>query len=301
MRNEILAIIETYTPTLPATRWAAISSFVRASVRGYTGREPAAVRLALTYMSRFADWVAQTAAANLGPQALQPEVIDVYTVYRSLEVNPTTAQRERKVLRALAGIRPAPEQRPVTTVSIPERPYTETELTWLRNWATWQPGEQQRRNCIATLTLGVGCGLRSAEVLAAGKEHLRPLADGGLGVHVTNGRERTIPVMGEWADLLEQLWREAPEGLLVAPGAANRDRGTLTRVLKCSRGGFKPTPQRLRATWLDAHLRAGTRVDVLLAAAGLTSVDSLKRPLRHLEELPPAVALSALRIDGGAR
>lgn len=288
-------LINNYTPTLPASRWAPIAKVVREAVRAFDRTEVEAVRYALTVMARFADWVHMRAAATLDSSMLHPAVIDVYTQYRATEVSPVVAERERKMLRALAGLSSGPETRPVSTVSTPERPYTGKEQTQIRFWAEVQPSVSRIRSCAAIALLGMGCGLTTSEMLQVRARDLHPLSTGGLGVAVTGTRERFVPALAQWEDLHEHIAAADADEFVIAPGATYRERATLMGIMKSSLGDIRPTPQRMRATWLVGHLDAGTHLTALMHAAGLTSTDSLKRFLPYAAELPEQAFLLALR------
>lgn len=248
-------------------------------------------------LAYFCDWVAQTDMVDVHA-ALAADVIDVYTEDRAREVAPVMAERERKMLRALAGIAPTVERRRVSTASQPERPYTPAEVARFHTWATHQRTEHQRLGCLAVFTLALGCGLTSGEIMAARGDDLINM-DGTPAVHVARD-SRIVPVVDRWRNCFERLVEMAKPGFLVAPNAGDRKTAMVT-ILRCSSGETKPTAARLRMTWLVAHLEAGTPLAALLPATGMTSTDSLRRAMSFVRPLAPEANIAALRMTEQAR
>lgn len=274
--------------------WAEVQPFVMDVIAtrcaGMSRRQIDEYQRTLAY---FGDWVVQTRIVNLA-EALSLDVIDVYTEDRGREVIAVMAERERKMLRTLAGLRPAVERRPVSTVSEPERPYTNGELAVFHTWAHNQRSDHQRIGCLAVFALGVGCGLTAGETLAVDGADLVTKC-GAPAVRVARDG-RVVPVVDRWRSSFEQLIDLAPSGLLVSPGARDR-KGAMRTILQCSIGEAKPTPARLRVTWLVAHLEAGTPLAALLPASGMTSTDSLRRAMSYVRPMTAERTVAALRMQ----
>lgn len=284
--NPNSSALDAFVPQLPADRWEPIQEFVRRSVHVYTlTHSPGLSYLAMMHMTMFADWVCFTGVTDLDETALSAAVIDAYTAHRSSEVRPVVAERERKVLRTLAGIAPTVEKRAISTVSDPGAPYTRTEQGQLRNWAMWQGLPARMLRCTAIAALGLGCGLTSAEMAHVRANDIVALEDGMLGVHVTHSRMRTVPVLAEWNDELESV-RAGTTGFIIAPHVDNRRSELLKVSIKDSRGALKPTVQRMRNTWLLTLIDNSVPLPVIMEAAGLTSPDSLRRLIAAHARVP---------------
>lgn len=287
-----------YNPMLPSSTWEQVQPFVAevigARCGGMTRRQREEYQRSLAY---FGDWVVHTGMVDLS-DALTPDVIDVYREDRAREVVGVMAERERKMLRTLAGITPSVERRLVSTASEPEPPYSDIELAVFHTWATQQRTAYQTVACLAVFALGVGCGLTAGEILAARGEDLVD-ADGVPAVRVARDG-RTVPVVDRWRHCLERLVEIAPIGLFVAPKAGDR-KGAMRSVLQFSVGEAKPTPTRLRMTWLVAHLEAGTPLAALLPATGMTSTDSLRRAMAYVRPMSPERTVAALRMQKSVR
>ncbi|WP_334147236.1 hypothetical protein [Microbacterium sp.] len=287
-----------YNPMLAPTTWSRVQPFVdKITAERCADMSRRQIEEHQRSLAFFGDWIVQTGMVQLN-EALADDLIDVYTEDRAHEVTRVMAERERKMLRRLAGITPSVEKRAVSTASEPERPYSEEELATFRHWAAYQRTEHQRVACMAIFALGVGCGLTSGEILAVRGSDLLDL-DGVQAVQVARDG-RIVPVMDRWRECFERVLADAADELLVAPNATNR-KGAMQHVLRGSTGDMKPTPARLRMTWLVAHLEAGTPLAALLPASGMTSTDSLRRAMSFVRPMSDLRAYEALRMVGVAR
>lgn len=297
-RTETPAPNSSYNPMLASSTWEQVGPFVSLTIAercaGMSRRQIDEHQRSLAF---FGDWIVQTGMVELD-EALSESIIDVYTVDRGREVLPVMAERERKMLRRLAGIAPSVEKRSVSTASEPERPYSDAELATFQHWATFQRTEHQRVSCMAIFALCVGCGLTSGEVLAVRGSDLLNL-DGVLAVQVERDG-RTVPVVDRWRGIFQTVTANATDALLIAPNATNR-KGAMRQLLRATAGQVKPTAARLRMTWLVAHLEAGTPLAALLPASGMTSTDSLRRAMSFVRPMPTDQSHEVLRMTGAVR
>lgn len=288
-----------YNPMLGSATWTRVQPFVDETIAercaDMSERQIDEHQRSLAF---FGDWIVQTGMVELH-EALSEDIIDVYTVDRAKEIVPVMAERERKMLRRLAGMTPSVEKRAVSTASEPERPYSDDELATFRHWASYQRTDHQRAACMAIFALGVGCGLTSGEILTVRGRDLLDL-DGVLAVRVARDG-RIVPVVDRWEVCFAKVMADNPtEALVVAPHATHRY-GAMQHVLRTSKGDVKPTAARLRMTWLVAHLEAGTPLAALLPASGMTSTDSLRRAMSFVRPIPADRSYEALRMMGAGR
>lgn len=299
MTNSSPAIIAPYNPMLGSATWTRVQPFVAGTIAercaDMSERQIDEHQRSLAF---FGDWIVQTGMVELH-EALSEDIIDVYTVDRAKEIVPVMAERERKMLRRLAGMAPSVEKRAVSTSSEPERPYSDDELATFQHWASYQRTDHQRAACMAIFALGVGCGLTSGEILAVRGSDLLDL-DGVLAVRVARDG-RIVPVVDRWEECVAKVMADnLTEALVVAPHATHRY-GAMQHVLRTSNGEVKPTAARLRMTWLVAHLDAGTPLAALLPASGMTSTDSLRRAMSFVRPIPADQSYEALRMTGAGR
>ncbi|KJL28286.1 hypothetical protein [Microbacterium oxydans] len=299
MTNSSPAAIAHYNPMLGSATWTRVQPFVDETIAercaDMSERQVDEHQRSLAF---FGDWIVQTGMVELH-EALSEDIIDVYTVDRAKEIVPVMAERERKMLRRLAGIAPSVEKRAVSTSSEPERPYSDDELAIFQHWASYQRTDHQRAACMAIFALGVGCGLSSGEILAVRGSALLDL-DGVLAVRVARDG-RIVPVVDRWEECFAKVMADNPtDALVVAPHATHRY-GAMQHILRTSKGDLKPTAARLRMTWLVAHLEAGTPLAALLPASGMTSTDSLRRAMSFVRPMSALRAYEVLRMMGAAQ
>ncbi|MFJ2543061.1 hypothetical protein [Microbacterium sp. NPDC087589] len=292
--NNAEEVLETYTPHIPTNIWNELKPFVVETVRShYTeGRTRDDIHHGLMTLTGFADWVLTLGLGSLDETILRADVIDAYTTYRSTEVAGFLAERERKRLRVIAGLPAGPEDRAVSTSSTPQTPYTVEEQGEIRRWSQWQSREGSRRNASSIATLGLGCGLTAAEMMTARRDDIIVLDDNLLGVRTP---DRTIPVLHSWHDELEVLSQGPDDGYLIGRTWSTRNSMTLKSIID-GLPGLRPSPQRMRASWMLAHVDAGTPLPDFLDAAGLKSPDVLRRLLPFLARTPESARTSALRL-----
>lgn len=287
--------IHNYTPLfLEPDVWADLAEFVRGTVslRYSEGRSVRDTERALSTLTSFAEWILITGVTSADEIALNERVINSYTSHRKSEVEAPVAERERKLLRTLAGLRNTVEKRTVATTATPSTPYSLMEQEEIRYWAHWQQTDHRTRVATAVAALGLGCGLTSEEMAQVREQDIIELADGLLGVRL-NGR--TIPVLATWNDELASTLTGTPAQYLVSPKSELRVKSATSATLKIC-GPDSPSPQRMRATWLLAHVDASTNVFALMAAAGLSAPDFLRRLASFASFTPAAEQAATFRL-----
>ena len=276
MNNTTLEYICAYTPRfLDPDVWAEMSDFIRTTVerRYASGRSLRATEHALSILTSFAEWVLITGVTAISVKALNERIINAYTSHRKSEVEAPVAERERKLLRTLAGLPNTVEKRTVATTSTPSTPYSPLEQEEIRYWVHWQLTKHRSSVAAAIAALGLGCGLTSGEMAKVREKDIIELEDGLLGVTLEG---RTIPVLAEWNDELASTLTDEPSKYLISPRSVLRDKSAIATSLRIC-GPGSPSPQRMRATWLLAHVDASTNIFALMAAAGLSAPDFLRR------------------------
>jgi hypothetical protein len=174
-------------------------------------------------------------------------------------------------------------------------PYSDDEMAALWADAVRQSTPARRRAAGALIALGAGCGLDgrwSTQVRGGDVERL----GGGVVVSVGPPIARRVPVLGRYeAQVLELAW-EAGGDLLVGGVGTSKNRAcSLAGRFEASPGTSRLSAARLRSTWLVHHLRVGTRVPELAAAAGLAGVTVLSDLLEFVAPLSASDAARELR------
>ena len=288
--------ISTFVPrALDSDVWDEMSDFVRATVRRRhsKGRSVRDTQRALSILTCFTEWVLITGVTTVSDSALNERVINAYVSHRKSEVEAPVAERERKLLRTLADLSNTVEQRTVATTATPSTPYSVLEQDEIRYWASWQPSDHRSRVAAGIAALGLGCGLTSREMAQVREQDVTPLDDGLLGVTLDG---RTIPVLASWNDELASALTGDPAQFLISPRSVLRDAtATTTSLALCGPGS--PSPQRMRATWLLAHVDASTNVFAVMAAAGLSAPDFLRRLASFASFTPASEQVASFRLS----
>lgn len=151
---------------------------------------------------------------------------------------------------------------------------------------------------LAYVTSGFGGGLAASDYRHVTGRHVTRHDDDLVTITVegTEGRDRTVPVVDFWADHLVYAAELVGDQLLV--GGYNRKRRNLTAYINNRvRGRALPSlsSHRMRNTWLVERLDAGAPLPAIVAAAGLSTADSLARLLPYLACPPEADQIALLR------
>lgn len=289
-------LIDNYTPYfVDADHWLQMADFVRDIIRTRyaPGRSRRAIQHGLATLASYLEWVLLTGVGAMDESALRASVIDAYTAHRHSEVEGPVAERERKRLRAIAGLRSTPEKRAIATTVTPSEPYNPLEQGGIRRWAEWQSTDERRRNALALAALGLGCGLTGTEMMQVRVRDIVTLDDGLLGVQLA---DRTVPVLRAWNDELAAARTTAHDEYLVSPGTSKRNSAGVSAVL-VNLSPHSPATQRMRATWLLDHVNASTNVFSLMSAAGLSAPDFLRRLAAFAEHTPASAQPASFRLS----
>ena len=175
----------------------------------------------------------------------------------------------------------------------PLHPYSDSEIASLRSWARAQSTAERRRNAAVLLALGLGAGLSAAEVAEMRVKHV-DLRD-GVRISVPGQRPRITWVQLEWSSaLVEALTDRVGEEYLFRPQRTTSWPNVITNFVGVSHHELRPQTQRMRATWMATHLAAGTKVTILLSAAGVESLEALTRYVAYLPKPTPDETREAL-------
>lgn len=184
-------------------------------------------------------------------------------------------------------------------------PHTETEVATLWVWANGLRPATRRDRAVASLVLALGCGLRARELTVVTREDVVIDSDGVHVSVVTERGTRSVTCDRAWEDRLIALVDAAVEGCpLTSPW---RDTPTTGKMLQTTLAQAQHTYEppvwfsvtSLRNTWMLRHLRRGTQIPVLLAAAGVESIEALKPYLAYIDTASATERADWLR--GGTR
>ena len=292
------ATIATYNANLDVETWAQMRDFVRGTIRFRYAphHSPSDVKNALTILSSFVDWVLFTGVGEADVSILQSALIDSYVASRETEVLPYVAARERKTLRAIAGLPNITEHDRTSTTAPLAQPYSPEDQGAIRRWAETQPTARRRTLCGVVVALTLGAGLTLNETMHVRERDVVTLEDGLVGVLVDF---RIIPVSADWHDALAPFSDSTSDSYVVAPGTSVRTRASMRSIVgRTPTHSWYPSVQRMRNTWLVRCLDAGVPVQNLVEASGLNTPEMLRRLFPYLTKLEGAPAVRAFRLAG---
>lgn len=280
-------VIDNYVAEIPAAHWAETEAFVRNSVTGLGLQTRGVARNYLAATSKFAQWLWQTAAADLDPAvAFRPSLVRRFVCEVMPDHGETYRQQTAQRLNTLvAHFTTTTPDRQTRKDPASVRPYASRELVIFRSSAARRTNVDRRANAHVLLALGAGAGLRAEEIALSRVSDVT--ADGeDLLVSVHGRHPRTVPLRVGWRRTLVTGINDRAPGDWLFSGYRLPEYPA--RVIH--QFGIdvpeEPTPSatRLRATWLVGQLNAGLRLDTLLQLAGLTSPTSLAPYVRAMTQ-----------------
>ena len=265
----------------------------------------------LSTIGALADWCETT-----GLPLERNVVFHRRTINRFLSTAPITKRSQASYRSRLDTIAVALLAAPVyrggydrPTLGKPETyvPFSLEHETDLWAWVCGIQPAPRRRLLQAGFLLAVGCGARVTDF---NNLYRRDLAATELGVEVTfppfymTGHAdrprpaRTVTCRARWESELADLFNDVdPDDLLLSVGTSRTTRlDDAFHAAKKNSVAKTPPPfdftlARLRTTWIGRHLEAGTPLQLLLPAAGLTGFERLERiyplitPVDHATDL----------------
>ena len=141
----------------------------------------------------------------------------------------------------------------------------------------------------------LGAGMTGPQLAAAGPSDLVDLGDGRLGVRLKGPHARLVPIRKDYTGLAAAA-QAACRGTTFVPGSQARSVYAIAEQLRV-KGLGSLSLRRARATWLLAHLIAGTPLGALRAIAGPIAGDTLTALLREAANTlsPQDAAVQGLR------
>lgn len=89
------------------------------------------------------------------------------------------------------------------------------------------------------------------------------------------------------APLRLSLHHLEPNDYVFAPGRVNKKTAVIQNFIKGTNTevGWRPSPRRLRSTWILRHIKAGVPASYLMRAAGVTSLRYFEKWIYNYPEL----------------
>ena len=260
---------------------------------------PLAARRLLWALSPFGVWAHQT-VGTFTADTINARNVEVWIAAVNAHRPRGWRNATRSVLRQVG--------RTVNPIGWPEQPdevgrppacapYDFAEEAMFRE-AAGLPGVDDPATTLWVAAAACGAGMRGPEISAAELGDLSEVQADRLVVQVRGRDARLTPLRACWTDTARQalaLARQRPErcARFIVP----QDRNSAARAANRIRiGDTSLSLRRARATWLTAHLEAGTPLPVLREVAGPLSAATLDDLLAATPAVNPAHAVTeALR------
>jgi hypothetical protein len=220
LSSEISGRIRDYCPRLPRQRWARVADQVRATVAAAAPATCYEARRLLYAVGRLAVWADQQGLPQDPGVWLRTETIDAFVLSGCTGLDGSTVQTCRSWLRRTQEARVWVQrgEAPPVRISCPRKPrppYEKGELARLRDWSGHLPG-QARRDGLALIALGAGCGLTPGEIVKVRGRHI----DATCGVPVLDETllGRLVACRADWTPVLTELAETAGAGYVFRPG-----------------------------------------------------------------------------------
>jgi hypothetical protein len=301
-----------YEPKLPAGQWAEIGSFVRDVVAETYDESSSSVDRLLIAVTAYVSWCHRVAALPLHREVLFTRLqVEDFIVNANRRWSPATKGTVRSMLlRVCEALGDTDASTPLTPFpkSSPLDPYSATEVDRFRFWAASQGTAARRHSTKVLVALGFGAGLSAGEIGRVRSDDVI-IDEAGMLVSVDGGHRggRAVPLLAEWENLLAEVLANLDSGrLLFRPERTRYSKNVVTEfVAKNSDITPRLQSQRMRSTWIVAHLIAETPLHALMAAAGVRELEAIGRYIDYVPLPEPSAARAALRFastqNGGDR
>lgn len=307
--DDISQVIGNYCPdVVPNDVWKLVAPEVRAWVLACDpGHRRRALQL-LHAAAHLGAWCVSEQVPVRSDTALRDTTIERFcaAAVRDGRHSTTTRSTIRSRLRCLAAHQNVPGNRPASPPLARSRvrpPYTASEIAAFLSLARNQGSRDKRSRLLALLYCGLGAGCAPADFRNLRGHDIGRLDDRCVVVNITSGRARQVPVLERYGPGLFDIANECGQNFLLGGRKPDRRSVTTSLLARVEGGADLPAlePGRLRSTWLATHLAAGTRMDILMTAAGLDTPTTIVDLVAHLTPVESDTARTSLRYAGSPR
>ncbi len=268
-----------------------VGDFVRAEV-GRLAVDLETMKRFTRALARLAAWCVRNGIALDVESVLDPDTVERFLILSGATEADSTVATWRCELRRIgpaltkqAAWEPAPPG--VSRPSLPP-PYGQREVRLLERDAGGQATPHRSRLVRGVVALGLGVGLDGRWNAKIVGSDVQQTCDGVV-VAVPAPQPRVVTARARYADELLALAERAGSGPLLGGNGSKNVSNRIAAAARIDRGRLTLHVGRLRSTWIVAQLTAGTHVGVVLTAAGIERLESL-RDLIAFIALPAADA-----------
>ncbi|WP_146070060.1 site-specific integrase [Cryobacterium sp. Y29] len=274
-----------YKPKRAPGEWALMESFVKDACSLAAPHTAYTASMLLTVTSAFALWCVTNQGWPLQTDVVFSRLaIDLYCTQKNSPLSEGTRRNYRAILMRVSEV-VAPEEHPEAMTPLARKrvapPYTSKEMEEFSHWARGQVTDEKRRRAMLMLVLCAGAGLRPSDVSTIYPDDVL-VDDAGIILTIHGTTPRIVPLLRPWEEWMVAILQQVPDDVpLWGPTNTVRASNLLSNFTQYT-VGQRPRSDRLRATWIVAHLRAGTRIKDLTAALGVEKFENLPRYLEHV-------------------
>jgi len=280
--------------------WPLIQEFVVRIVLAIRPPTVQSSRHSMIAVSRLSGWAVQRGLELDEETVFHPLRIEEFTAWTA-DTEASFRSNMRSRLRAIARevTRDAPWLPEPTRLASRtlKPPYTALEVDLLAEDIARQ-ARVTRRAAEAMHNLGLGAGLKAKALRAVTAAHIVQVHGVWCVVVERPDASHQVPILLQYVEPVRELAARYPTGPLLHENAHRKNVGEM--VHKFRPGPCTPWPNtwRYRSTWLVSHLVLGTRIDLVIDAAGVREQQGLVDLLAYM---PPVDPPSAMQILAGGR
>ncbi len=271
-----------YTPKVPAGQWDAVREFTLATAVALRPTTFDSTRRLMSMSARFHSWMwARTGLELTVDRVYTQNNIDLYVQER---LRGRSDIHKWGVVRQLVANGRALTEATLKGLPAPDlhlrAPFTPQQLATMHSWSNSLTTLKKRQNAWGLLGLAGGAGLRAEEIVRIAVGDIA-VDNGRVFVSVRGPRARHVPVRHAWARVLLRSIEERSVADLVFRGPYIEEyRPRIIQTFLTDHPSVvRPTPSRLRASWLVHHLDNGVPIQVLKELGGFTTYHTLFRYL----------------------
>ena len=306
MPDEVAFRIASFAPNAPKSLWSEdVQRFTRSAVCDFA---PVNEDEAARYISAVA-WLTMWSVEPGGLPLDRAIIFSAANRRRFLERGYTSRGAESRVgisylLERIASdlltFDPARPGVRATKPTEPFAPYSSTEIARFRSQTMTRSTALKRARWRALLTLGAGLALSASEIMSA---QVPDVEDNGdhLVMHVGGG-QRSVVCLAAWESELRTLLNDPEVDTFLYPKIVRPKNPAFQAAqfigIAANPGeGFKI--ERLRSTWIVAHVDAGTPLVPLMEALGVKSLSTLERLAPYFARPSDDEILTMFRLAAG--
>ncbi|MCR2813030.1 hypothetical protein [Microbacterium sp. zg.Y1084] len=277
-----------------------LEPFIRDAVTIAAPHTAYAVKLLLASVTRYVTWCVRDMGWPLDARVLwSVRAIDIYSTTANQDRAEGTRRNYRAHLMRISEVL-LPHEHPEKVTPLSKRttaaPYSPKEMDEFRTWATNQLTDQSRDRAMVMLVLCAGAGIRPGEIPLIYPSDITA-DDEGILVSVGGDQPRDVPLLAQWEEWMRALLKRRPDGERLWGPLTRKSTHNLTSVFTERSHGNPPRADRLRATWLVQHLRAGVPMKELFRAAGVEKMQHLHLYLEFIDRLDDTDFRHVLRAE----